>query len=210
MARPVILHRDFYSRDTPIVARELLGKWLYSEIGGQLTAGVIVETEAYLAEEDPACHAAKGRTPGNAAMFEEPGWAYVYPIHSRCCFNVVTEAAGVGAAVLIRAIEPKLGLSLMRQRRAARRGTETSSRELCSGPAKLCEALGIGRDFNQHDLTKGKTLWLGEPFNGQDPGEHVPLEIRVTSRIGVTSAKDLPLRFVWAGHPSASGPRCLR
>lgn len=205
MSKSAILPQAFFERETSIVARDLVGTWLYSQIDGQLSGGVIVETEAYLPENDSACHAARGLTPGNAAMFQRPGLAYVYPIHSRCCFNVVTEAEGIGAAVLIRAIEPRLGLSLMQLRRSERRAKPVLARELCSGPAKLCEALGIGRNFNQHDLTGGRRLWLGEPRTGEKPAE-----IRVTPRIGVTSAEDLALRFVWAGHPAASGPLSWR
>lgn len=200
-----VLGRDFFARETPTVARELLGMWLCSRIGRRLTAGVIIETEAYLPAGDSACHAAKGRTPGNEAMFQRPGLAYVYPIHSRCCFNVVTEAEGVGAAVLIRAIDPSKGLAWMQQRRAARRAASSTTRELCSGPAKLCEALGITRQYNQHDLTMGRSLWLSPASPGEFPGE-----VCVTPRIGVTSAEDLRLRFVCAGHPGASGPRRWR
>lgn len=200
-----VLGRDFFARETPTVARELLGMWLYSRIGGRLTAGVIIETEAYLPAGDSACHAAKGRTPGNAAMFHRPGLAYVYPIHSRCCFNVVTETEGIAAAVLVRAVVPKLGLPLMQQRRATRRAAGFKPYELCSGPAKLCEALGITRQLNLHDLTTGRMLWLSPASPGEEP-----VDIHVTPRIGVTSAENLLLRFVWAGHPFASGPRSWR
>lgn len=201
MSNCLLLGQEFFARKSPTVARELLGKWLFSRIGRRLTGGVIVETEAYLPEGDSASHAARGKTAGNAAMFGRPGLAYVYPIHSRCCFNVVTEAEGIGAAVLIRAIAPELGLEWMRRRRSARRATVPPDHELCSGPAKLCEALGIERDRDQHDLTLGRGLWLGEL-----PGVMLTPEIRLTPRIGVTSAGHLPLRFVWAGHRSASGP----
>jgi DNA-3-methyladenine glycosylase len=197
------LAEDFFTGDTRRVARELLGKWLVSRVGGRLTAGVIVETEAYLPRGDSASHAAIGRTPRNEAMFLEPGRAYVYAIHSRFCFNVVTEPAGVGAAVLIRAIEPRVGLEVMRQRRSGRRAATPSDRELCAGPAKLCEALGIDRRLDRHDLSLGRKLWLAE----SKPGSDDVLPVRVTPRIGVTSAEELPLRFVWAAHPGASGPK---
>lgn len=200
------LSRDFFARDTPIIARELLGKWLVSRIGQKLTAGVIVETEAYLPRGDSASHAAIGRTARNEAMFLEPGRAYVYAIHSRFCFNVVTEPAGVGAAVLIRAIEPRVGLEVMRKRRSERRAEPPAARDLCSGPAKLCEALGIDRRWDRHDLTLGRQLWLAQPI--LDGNEIVPTTI--TRRIGVTSAEELLLRFVWAAHPAASGPKRWR
>ncbi|MFM7115034.1 MAG: DNA-3-methyladenine glycosylase [Planctomycetota bacterium] len=201
-----LLAGEFFTRETRRVARELIGKWLVSRIGGQLTAGVIVETEAYLPRGDSASHAASGRTPRNEAMFFEPGRAYVYAIHSRFCFNVVTEAAEVGAAVLIRAIEPRVGLEVMRQRRSGRRSAIPSDRELCSGPAKLCEALGIDRRLDRHDLSLGKQLWIAE--STASGSERVAL--RTTPRIGVTSAKELCLRYVWADHPAASGPKSWR
>lgn len=200
------LVQDFFASDTQSIARDLIGKWLFSRMGGRLTAGVIVETEAYLLQGDSASHAAGGRTPRNEAMFLEPGRAYVYSIHSRFCFNVVTEPAGVGAAVLIRAIEPRVGLEFMRQRRCSRRAAAPTDRELCSGPAKLCEALGIDRQIDRHDLTLARKIWLAE----FPSSSHKALPIRVTPRIGVTSAKEHPLRFVWAAHPSASGPKSWR
>lgn len=200
------LAEDFFTGDTRRVARELLGKWLVSRVGGRLTAGVIVETEAYLPRGDSASHAAIGRTPRNEAMFLEPGRAYVYAIHSRFCFNVVTEPAGVGAAVLIRAIEPRVGLEFMRQRRSGRRAATPSDRELCSGPAKLCEALGIDRRLDRHDLTLGRQLWIAE--STASGTERIPM--RTTPRIGVTSAKKLCLRYVWAAHAFASGPKSWR
>ncbi|MFO0454770.1 MAG: DNA-3-methyladenine glycosylase [Planctomycetota bacterium] len=201
-----LLTGDFFTGETRRVARELIGKWLVSRIGSRLTAGVIVETEAYLPRGDSASHAAVGRTPRNEAMFLEPGRAYVYAIHSRFCFNVVTEPAGVGAAVLIRAIEPRVGLEFMRQRRSGRRAATPSDRELCSGPAKVCEALGIDRRLDRHDLTLGRQLWIAEsPASGT---ERIPM--RTTPRIGVTSAKELCLRYVWAAHAFASGPKSWR
>lgn len=200
-----VLGRDFFARETRTVARELIGQWLCTRVGGRLTAGVIVESEAYLPAGDSASHAARGQRLGNAAMFLRPGVAYVYPIHARCCFNVVTEAEGVGAAVLIRALDPKLGLPLMQQRRATRRAADWTAKDLCSGPAKLCEALGITRQFDQHDLTTGRLLWLSPAVPGEGPSR-----VRTTPRIGVTSAADLRLRFVWAGHPLASGPQSWR
>lgn len=206
MRNSELLSRDFFARDTRRVARELLGKWLCSRIGQHLTAGIIIETEAYLPEGDSASHAATGQTPRNEAMFLEPGRAYVYAIHSRFCFNVVTEPSGIGAAVLIRALEPKIGLDLMLQRRSGRRSAPPTMRDYCSGPAKLCEALGIDRRFDRLDLTLGRQLWIAESSTGR--GTSVP--IKTTKRIGVTSAEELCLRFVWTAHPGASGPKSLR
>ncbi len=195
------LRRIFYERDTTAVARALLGKWVFSRLGGKLTAGIIIETEAYLPQGDPASHAAKGMTPRNRSMFAAPGTAYVYAIHSRHCFNVVTESPGIGAAVLIRALEPREGIAIMRTRRSSRRSQPPTERELCSGPAKLCEALGIDLSQDGSDLTGGRKLWLAEV-----PGAS-PVPVRMTRRIGVTSAQELRLRFVWAEHPGTSRPR---
>lgn len=192
------LSRCFYDREPIRVARELLGKLLLSRTREGVAGGRIVETEAYLAEDDPACHAARGRTRKNASMFGRPGRAYVYPIHARYCFNVVTEPAEVASAVLIRALEPLAGLDLMR----LRRGREQLG-ELASGPAKLCEALAIDRRQDGWDLTLGRRLWIAE-----DTADALPaLGIRQSPRIGVTSGHDLPLRFFISGNRFVSGPR---
>ena len=111
------LGREFYLREPAVVARELLGKLMLRETSAGLCGGRIVEVEAYLSARDPACHASRGMTRRNASMFGPPGHAYVYMIHSRWCFNTVTEPMGTPSAVLIRAIEPLFGVELMRQRR---------------------------------------------------------------------------------------------
>ncbi len=188
--------RRFYDRDTVLVAQQLLGKRLVRRDRAGLTAGCIVEVEAYLHEGDPACHAARGRTPSNAAMFGRAGLAYVYPIHSRWCFNVVTRHAGCACAVLVRAIEPGAGISLMQRRR----GTQ-ALRDLARGPARLCEALGIDRSLDHWDLTRGHRLWIEE-----QSVENARYEtIGVTARIGVTSAQDKPWRFFYVDCPYVSG-----
>jgi len=200
MPRP-LLRANFYSRDVVLVARELLGTILVTRIDGQRTAGRIVETEAYLPQGDTACHGVRGRTRSNASMFGPGGHAYVYPIHARHCFNVVTGPADRPAAVLIRAIEPLEGIRLMRVRRQVE-----PVESLARGPARLCQALGIDRRHDGLPLTRRRTLWIETVAQRSiDPNT-----IRATPRIGVTSAKELPLRFVLADHPFTSGSRRLR
>ena len=127
-----VLPRQFYDRQPADVARDLLGKLLFCQTAPGVVAGRIVETEAYLPEGDSACHAHCGRTKRNASMFGPPGHAYVYAIHARWCLNTVTAGDGVGCAVLLRALEPLLGIELMQKRRNTER-----PRDLCRGPARL-------------------------------------------------------------------------
>lgn len=178
-----ILPESFYSRDTGRVARELLGKALVHHSSGGITAGIIVETEAYL-QGDPACHAYRGMTPRNRAMFGPPGRAYIYFTYGmHYCFNVVTAAPGVGEAVLIRALEPLAGIELMR----ARRGRH-NIRELCSGPARLVQAMGIDPGMYGHNLTERPLLLI----RGSDIPE---ASTAVAARVGITAGAELPLRF---------------
>lgn len=182
------LPRQFYDRETDQVARELLGHILVHHSPEGDTAGRIVETEAYM-QGDPACHASRGMTPRNRVMFGPPGMAYVYFTYGmHYCFNIVTRREGVGEAVLIRALEPLEGIPLMQSRRGRER-----LHELCSGPAKLVVAMGIGRDNNGADLVTGPlTVIYGEPV----PGEMLV----VTTRIGIKEGADLPLRFYIKGN----------
>ena len=195
-----VLTPDFYGRSTPKVARDLMGKLLVRTLSRRRLIGRIVEAEAYLAKSDPACHAARGRTKSNAAMFGPPGRAYVYPIHSRHCFNVVTRADGLGTAVLIRAVEPIEGIDLMQEHRHRDRRLE-----LARGPGCLCQAFDIDRQFDHWNLTKGQQLWLaddGIQFDKKDSG--------TSTRIGVTSGRELPLRFFLRDCPYVSGPQRLK
>jgi DNA-3-methyladenine glycosylase len=213
------LPRSFYARDPRDVARDLLGKWLLAMDQGDncdageppsLVGGRIVEVEAYLSRRDSACHASRGPTPRCATMFGPAGHAYVYAIHSRWCLNTVTEDVGQGSAVLIRAIEPQLGLASMQ----ARRGLDKRLLDLTRGPARLCEALGVARQFDGWDLTLGQRLWISDvppidqfPANIESPQQ--PSRIRRSRRIGVTLAQSRLLRFFWEGCPFVSAARSI-
>jgi DNA-3-methyladenine glycosylase len=187
-----VLQREFYNRDPITVAKELLGKVLVRETLEGVTAGVIVETEAYLAQGDPANHAFRGMTSRNKSMFGPPGHAYVYRIHQVCCLNVVTEPEGVPSAVLIRALMPIEGIEMMRERLGRFDSLPTT------GPGKLCKAMAIDLSLDGWDLTLGEQLWVVE---GNEPVEFAESDIAVTTRIGVTAAKDLPLRFFLKRQP---------
>jgi DNA-3-methyladenine glycosylase len=159
-------------------------------------SGVIVETEAYH-EIEPACHAFAGLTPRTQTLFEAPGIFYVYRSYGvHALINVVVEPEGVGAAVLIRALEPLAGADLMRERR----GREPLT-DLCSGPGKLTQALGIGLDLNATAVLGGP-IELGPP----SPGRPDPPPLVVGPRIGITRAVDLPWRFCAAGNRNVSRP----
>ena len=192
--RSAALPASFYARPTPEVARRLLGHILVSEIGGRRTAGRIVETEAYVGPDDPACHGYRARrTRRNASLFEAPGTAYVYFTYGmHWCLNAVTEATGFPAAVLLRALEPMAGIETMRRRRGGMR-----DRELCSGPAKLCEALGITGREDGVPLTRGRLRIV------RNASRH-HFDIVVTPRIGITRAADWPLRFLIKDAPWVS------
>lgn len=174
---------DVLRGDTVAAARALLGAVLRHRTPEGTASGRIVETEAYLCD-DPACHASRGMTPRNAPMFGPPGRAYIYLIYGmHHCFNIVTAAAGTGEAVLIRALEPLEGVELMHRRR----GT-ADPRALCSGPAKLARALGLGPAQNGADLARGDLrLYAGDPLPRN--------RIRSAPRIGISAAVDWPLRF---------------
>lgn len=194
------LHHTFYDRKTTIVAQELLGCYLVHSTTQGTTAGRIVETEAYLCN-DPACHAARGKTPRNEVMFGPSGKAYVYFTYGMYfCFNTVTQNPGIGEAVLIRALEPALGIPLMQKRRGL-----TELKQLCSGPAKLVIASGINKSHNGIDLTSSNSplqILSSEEFFKKYRRSHLMSqhEIHTTTRIGITKATDLPLRFYIKGN----------
>jgi DNA-3-methyladenine glycosylase len=179
------LPRSFYLRPTRSVARALLGTLIVHAARGATLVGRIVETEAYLGAHDPASHAYRGRTARNEAMFLAGGHLYVYFTYGmHFCANVVTEEAGVGHAVLIRAVEPLAGRRSMARRRGGRR----DARELASGPAKFCQAFGIGRAENGIDLCGGRIFLVR--------GERVPARsVVATTRVGIRQAREKRWRY---------------
>ena len=186
MAFGRILRREFYLRPTLEVARGLLGKVL---VHGT-TAGIIVETEAYLGGDDLASHSARGITDRTRVIFGPPGHAYVYLVYGMYeCLNLVAEPAGQPGCVLIRAVEPVAGLDLMYRRRPAARRPE----DLASGPGKLTLALGITRAQNGIDVTRGDLVVRA-------PAELRRWEVAVTPRIGIRQCADWPLRFLIRGN----------
>ena len=188
------LSASFYARPTPEVARRLLGHILVSDVGGRRTAGRIVETEAYIGPDDPACHGyGARRTRRNASLFAKAGTAYVYFTYGmHWCLNAVTERPGFPAAVLIRALEPLEGLATMRRRRGG-----VPDRELCSGPAKLCQALGVTGREDGLPLTRGPLRVVRAELRQR-------YAISMTARIGITRAADWPLRFLIEDSPWVS------
>jgi DNA-3-methyladenine glycosylase len=188
------LPQSFYDRSTEIVSRELLGAELECTTPEGITRGRIVETEAYLGPDDPACHAAAGLTPRTAHLFGPPGRAYVYFIYGMYwCFNAVTRERGHGAAVLVRAVAPTFGLDLMR----ARRPRVKRDRDLTNGPGKLCMAMGIVGDMSGDSLRTGRVvIRAGAPVSDAD--------VVVTPRIGIAQAADWPLRYFVRDDPFVS------
>jgi len=191
------LSRDELPVDTAALARFLIGKIVVRETPEGVISGRIVETEAYVLG-DAASHAFRGMTPRTRPMFLERGHAYVYLNYGTSwMLNVSGEAAGIGAGVLIRALEPLEGLALMQ----AHRGTE-KLRDLARGPGRLCRALQIGPWADGLDLCADGPLWLGRD-------EVEPGEIGLSVRIGITKDADRPLRFYVRGSPFVSGTRAL-
>jgi len=178
--------RAFYDRDTIVVARELLGKYLVHRSHGVEHVGRIVEVEAYLGPHDLASHSSRGRTERTSVMFGPPGHAYVYMVYGmHCCMNVVTEREGHASAVLLRAVEPV-------------RNIDAPTR----GPGRLCRAMHIDRRLNDHDLTS-------DDFHIADPSEAKPLGIVKRPRVGVDYAGRWArrhLRFYIRGNPFVSKP----
>jgi len=191
------INRAFYEQSTVEVARQLLGKYLVRCHPDGTTIGRIVETEAYVGPQDKACHASRGRTRRTEIMFGPAGHAYVYFVYGvHHMLNIVTEGVDFPAAVLIRALEPEMGIDLMQ----LRRGCE-QRHELCSGPGKLCQAFEIDRSLNGGDVC-GDVLYL------EDRGEPAP-KVVTTPRVGVDYAgkwKRKPWRFLIPENEFVSKP----
>jgi DNA-3-methyladenine glycosylase len=198
------LDREFYNRDSILVAKELLGKVLVHEIGGQRTSAMIVEAEAYMGLEDKAAHSYGGkRTSRVEVMYGSPGFSYIFMIYGMyCCFNIVTSEKEKPQAVLIRAAEPLKGTEWMAQRRFGKsyeQLTKSQRRGLTNGPGKLCCALSLDRSLNGMDLC-GNEVYVEE-------GKSKNLNIVTTKRIGVDyaeEAKDYPWRFYIEGNEYVS------
>jgi DNA-3-methyladenine glycosylase len=193
-----VLGPEFCRRPAERVARDLLGAWLISTVGGETATGRIIETEAYVGPHDPASHAAEriGRTARNAAMFGPPGTAYVYRIYGlHWCLNVVTDGEEYPAAVLIRAIEPVTGVEMMRARRALPPGRPDAM--IGRGPGNVGAALGVSAALDRHPLDRPPLLLA----RGQSVPERA---IERGPRVGVSRAREWPLRFWIRGHPSVS------
>jgi DNA-3-methyladenine glycosylase len=199
----VFLSSDFFSRPTLVVARELIGKVLVHDAPAGRASGVIVETEAYIGESDPACHAAPGPTARNAPLYGPPGIAYVYLNYGiHYLVNAVTEPEGSPAAVLIRALEPLEGEALMRRRRlrsGGRRAALIPVHHLCRGPGNLTTALGISLKQNGCALTSA-TLRIEDRGLPERPVEW-------SRRIGINVGVEQEWRCSAVGSPAVSGKR---
>lgn len=186
------LSRDFYLRPTLEVARDLIGKYLVFENGTTLLSARLVEVEAYIGKDDPACHAAVGKTDRNEVMFGPGGYSYVYFIYGMYhCLNFVTESEGKPAAVLIRGAEPVEGIEFMK-----RNYENLKNNRLTNGPGKLCKAFCLNRDHNGLDLTSS-CLYL------EDRG-YIPRTIISSPRIGIKKAVKRKWRFFEKDSPYIS------
>lgn len=197
----VVLKRSFFNRPTLDVARDLIGKLLVHETRAGAASGVIVEAEAYIGESDPACHAAPGPTRRNAPLYGPPGIAYVYLNYGiHYLVNAVTEAEGWPAAVLIRALEPRDGIALMRRRRG--KTADVDVNDLCRGPGNLTKALGIDLRQNLLDLT-ASALRIEDPKEAKRP-------IVWSRRIGINVGVEEEWRVTASDSKAVSGTRIAR
>jgi DNA-3-methyladenine glycosylase len=192
--RAATLPVSFFERPADVVARELLGTTVVSTVGGQRTAGGIVETEAYLGRDDPASHGYQDRRHAqNESLYGPPGTWYVYLSYGmHWCANLVCGPSGHASAVLLRALEPIDGIATMRLRRGA-----VPDRQLCSGPGRLCQALGITRTLDGAAMRRSSVTVQAADARP---------EVAASARIGITKAADWPLRFAIDGSPWTSRP----
>lgn len=184
------LPHTFFARPTLEVTRDLLGKILvYQNLAGQIT-----EVEAYIGQNDPACHAARGLTPRNQIMFGPPGLSYIYFVYGMYhCLNIITEKKGFPAAILIRGIKPIRGINQMIKNRGLSL-TPHKLHHLTNGPGKLCQAFNLTKQQNGIDLCKNPHFYIEKPSPNLTPK---PTQIKTTSRIGIKVGQDLPWRFVY-------------
>lgn len=198
----MIASNRFFQQPTVQLAKALLGTFLMHKTAEGEAGGRIVETEAYLYEGDPACHAHRGMTKRNAAMFGPAGIAYIYLIYGmHYCFNVVSGEPGRGEAVLIRALEPIKGIDLMKKRRR-----KDALWDLCSGPAKLVQALAIPAEANAACLRTGKIRILTRDSYHEMAAVSAKPKVVCTTRIGISAGAELPLRFFIKDNEFVSRP----
>ncbi|MFP4393849.1 MAG: DNA-3-methyladenine glycosylase [Anaerolineales bacterium] len=198
------LPREFYTRDTLTIARELLGKCLVRRFEGQRLAGYITEVEAYIGEEDEACHACSGKTERTTPMYGPPGRLYVYLIYGMYhCLNIVSEPEGFPAAILVRALRPTEGVATMRRLR----GAQHADRDLARGPGRLCEALAVDRSFNHACLyAEDARLWLEQA--PAVPADEIARSPRINVR-GDERARTVRWRFYLRDSRWVSGKRAF-
>ncbi len=190
------LPRSFFEDYTPSVAKRLLGQLLVRRVGSKVLSGVIVEAEAYRGRDDPASHAYRGETARNKVMFGEAGHAYVYFSYGfHWCLNVTTETTGVPGAVLLRALEPLEGVSLMKVNRK-----KDDTMELTNGPGKLTQALKIGKALNGEDLVESRRLFLAR-------GDGKVIVVGNSSRVGIRDGLEQRWRYFISGNPFVSRAR---
>lgn len=187
------LKSNFFHQPTLKVAEELLGCILVRKVDGQLLKGIIIETEAYIGKNDPACHASRGKTKRNQVMFEKGGVAYVYFTYGMYhCLNIVTEQKDFPSAVLIRAIKPISNIAQMKKNRKKFGGREVKDDEIANGPGKLCVAMNIDLNLNGENIVKSNKLWIEK----NPTFEIKTLKIKKTSRIGISKGKSKLWRFL--------------
>jgi DNA-3-methyladenine glycosylase len=187
------LSKNFFNREPTDVAKDLLGKILVRNLNGSIISGRIVETEAYLAFKDEAAHSFRGKTKRTESLFKDAGHLYVYSIHMQNCMDIVCNSIDVPDSVLIRALEPIEGIDLMKSFR-----NKEHIKDLTTGPGKLCKALDISRQLDGINICEPSSIVYVLDDN------YKPSKIIQKSRVGVTKAKEMELRFYIKGNPFVS------